>query len=810
MRFAATIAAMTFQQLICAVAGAAVIVSGAALAQGPVGLIEANGAARPGNADGVYVALRSALPAGDGVQVKDFTLERQGGTFHFAQGSFYFYGPVNNRVTGAVFIGTGHFDLAPQEAREQHSLALLTKSGVMAQDFTTLVLRFTDGTAAEIRKASVGSGGATPTNAVSAATDMAKVYRQKLHDNLEIRLLEDVLEPEPSQYFLAAFRMGGMLTGRSVFFDVDPESTPDEVELSTLDDAGAQTWAGYRMDGVVPQRGVPAGVTAERLDVQFEKSGTMHNTAETTVMVQRDGLRVVPLQLFPTLRVSGVFDETGAPLDFVQENKDNDPQFAVVLAKPAKVGTTLRLLTKYGGPDAVRRDGDGMYTLNEGARESWYPAGNESLGRFADFKMTFHLPKNLQIVATGKEMSRASEPGGGQRVVWETQTPIPVAGFNLGNFKSSDEKTPQGFDVQAYANAELPDSIKPLVEQMSLGTMTTTSALKYEASQGSAAVQVYSDFFGKLPYDHLALTEQSACNFGQSWPMLVYLPLCAFWDSTIQQRMGLLDQDASYWKEVTPHEVSHQWWGQEVGFNSYRDQWMSEGFANFSVSLFLAATSKDLNEFHDFWNEQHKNLVEKNRFGKRPIDVGPLTMGYRVNNEKTGDFVAQQLIYSKGAYVMHMLQIMYWTPQQGDAPFKHSMQTFVQEYAGKAASTEDLKASFERTMPKWLDLRRTGKLDWFFNEYVYGTELPHYDISSEFTTADGETSVHFKVAQSNVSKDFVMLVPLYLQMADGRTVRIMNLGMQGDTVSDHTVKLGKLPSPAKKLLLNYNQDVLSD
>ena len=535
----------------------------------------------------------------------------------------------------------------------------------------------------------------------------------------------------------------------------------------------------------------------------------MKNSAETTLTVRRDGLRVVELNLYPTLRVSGVYDESGNSLDFVQENKEYDPQFAVLLRKAAARGETLRLLTTYGGPDAVRRDGDGMYYLNEGARETWYPAGNEDLGGFADFNMTFHVPKNLQVIATGKQISKESEPGG-ERVVWATQFPIPVAGFNLGSFKSEEEKTPQGFDVRSYANEELPDSLKPYVEQMNLGSMTTTSALKYEASQGSAAIQVYSDFFGKLPYDHVALTEQSACDFGQSWPMLIYLPICAFWDSTIQERLGLLDRNASYWKEVTPHEVSHQWWGQEVGFSSYRDQWMSEGFANFSVSLYLAATNKNLNEFHDFWNEQHKNLVEKNQFGKRPIDVGPLTMGYRVNTDKTGDFVAQKLIYSKGAYILHMLQIMYWTSQQGDSLFKHSMQTFVQEYAGKAASTEDLKASFERTMPRWLDLRHDGKLDWFFNEYVYGTELPHYEMTSEFTTVDGETSVHVRLTQSNVSKDFLMPVPVYLQLADGRTVRVFNLGMEGDMTSEHTIKLGRLPSPAKKLLLNYNYDVLSD
>ena len=339
--------------------------------------------------------------------------------------------------------------------------------------------------------------------------------------------------------------------------------------------------------------------------------------------------------------------------------------------------------------------------------------------------------------------------------------------------------------------------------------MSTVPALKGELAQGSAAVQVYTDFFGKLPYDHVALTEQGACNYGQSWPMLVYLPFCGFWDTTILQQLGLLGQNRTYWQNVTAHEVSHQWWGTLVGFDNYRDQWMSEGFANFSVSLYLAATNKTLAEFREFWEEEHRLLIAKNAQGVRPIDVGPLTMGYRVSNEKTGN-VYQDLIYSKGAYVMHMLQQMYWTPEQGDAPFKRSMQTFVKEHAGKAASTEDLKASFERTMPKWVDLRQNGKLDWFFNEYVYGTELPHYDISSEFTNADGETSVHLKLTQANVSKDFLMLVPIYLQLADGRTLRIVNIALQGDTTFDRTLKLGKLPAAPRKMLLNYNADILSD
>jgi hypothetical protein len=122
-------------------------------------VIEARGAARPANANSTYLALRGALPGGDGVAVKEFNLERQGGEFHFEQGSFYFYGPVNGRVTGAVFLGKGRFALSPKDVREQHSLAQLTKSGVMSQEFSTVVLRFTDGTAEEIRKAGVEARG---------------------------------------------------------------------------------------------------------------------------------------------------------------------------------------------------------------------------------------------------------------------------------------------------------------------------------------------------------------------------------------------------------------------------------------------------------------------------------------------------------------------------------------------------------------------------------------------------------------------------------------------------------------------------
>lgn len=53
-------------------------------------------------------------------------------------------------------------------------------------------------------------------------------------------------------------------------------------------------------------------------------------------------------------------------------------------------------------------------------------------------------------------------------------------------------------------------------------------------------------------------------------------------------------------------------------------------------------------------------------------------------------------------------------------------------YSGRAATTEDFKAVLEKYMTPAMDLGGNQKMDWFFNEYVYGTQLPHYMFDYSF------------------------------------------------------------------------------
>jgi aminopeptidase N len=262
---------------------------------------------------------------------------------------------------------------------------------------------------------------------------------------------------------------------------------------------------------------------------------------------------------------------------------------------------------------------------------------------------------------------------------------------------------------------------------------------------------------------------------------------------------------------VAPHEVAHQWWGHMVGFGSYRDQWMSEGFAELSASIFLQNVyAKEPQKFHEFWKDERELLTERNKEGFRAIDVGPLTMGYRLNSSRTGVNVTRRLIYPKGAYVLHMVRMMMWDRKTGEQNFKATMQDFARTYANRTATTEDFKAMVEKHMSPEMNLEGNGRMDWFFNEYVYGTALPSYKFEYTFDTgADGDVVFGFKVTQSGVDDKFRMLVPVYLELADGRIVNVGRARLAGNTTVEEKVPFKGLKDKPRRALINYNEDVLA-
>lgn len=781
------------------------------------------------NSDPIYAELRAVGLSGEYSSVENLTLKRDVATVTLLGGQLFFLSPVSGKITGAVFIGQGEIQMTPALPIEQRHLNILTGTMSYAEKFSKMVLRFTDSTYEEIKKASgVKSGGST-SSAQGVLEDNRRLLRKGriysrpnigaafLRYNLDERILIDITWPGQHGLFAAFF--DGKRFGDAMYANDPlgaPFVTPEEVVLVCFADDSLGVWTAehfqehYRSPGVFDEN--HQLIDVEHVNIEAKAKGKrLDAVVQTKFKSMVDGARVVPFDLFSRLRVRKVTDSQGRELNFIQENKDEDADFAVILAEPLKKGQEYTLNFDYGGDDAVSDSGGGNFTLD--ARSNWYPS--TYFGDRATYEITLKVPKGLTAVATGQPLGE-SEEGDYSVTKWKSDVPLAVAGFNYGRFKKTaaqDEKLK--YTIEAYANKDIPDYLKGLQQSIesaenegirtdtTLGSISTVGLMDKAKAEAQLAMGLYSELFGPLPYGRIAMTQQPYFNFGQAWPMLVYLPLMAYLDSTQRHQMGL-DRAANFVKFVAAHEVAHQWWGHIIGWKSYRDQWMSEGFAEFSASMFAQAVYKN-DKFLQFWKEEREMITNKNEMGKRPSDVGGVYMGYRLDTAKTGP-VTRAMIYPKGAFILHMLRMLMWDPKTGDARFSAMMKDFVQTYYNKDVSTADLARVVEKHMTKDMDLDSNGRMNWFFSEWVYGTAIPNYKFDYRFEPADGgKVKLVGKITQSNVDDSFKMRVPIYLDF-DGKIRRLATVGIYGNSTTDEfSVMLDKKP---KRAMLCAFEDVL--
>lgn len=788
------------------------------------------------NTDPLYVKFRkmSELPtsfSGDYAAVNNLVLKRDAATFTLKSGEIYFLAPVDGKTTGAVFFGDGEISLTPPVEAEKKMLNFFIESPELREQFSQLVLFFTDETFEEVKKSAsvkMAANGAQAAKARDAFRDKETALRNTFRFNMTTRLLMDSYAATRSGFF-NAFIEGKRYN--KLIYQLDPlgieEVSPEQVMLLNYSDTGSGIWTAFHLADEYKKGTATSAQDRRIFDLKkHEIDATLRGTKliasdKATMSLRTPGQRVLPFSLYPALRVKRILSESGEEVSFIQESKDKDGSLAVILPTAPEVGKTFMLNFEYEGEEAVRQAGTGNYILVP--RSTWYP--NNGGSQFSDraaFDLTFHYPKKFTMIGVGELVEPETVEGDIKTGKWSTKNvEMAVAGFNYGDFIKKDvvdETT--GYGLEVLVNREMPDEIKQIQAEIdrlessgartmtTLGAMSTTSMADTVLSEAQNSTRIYDNYFGKLPFKRIAMTQQPNTNFGQAWATLIYMPYMAFIGSTQRvQLFGLRGGTQGFWREVSAHEVAHQWWGHSVGWTSYHDQWMSEGFAEFSTSLYIQFIKKDLDKFNEFWEGQRKQIVEASpaTMGKKPYTVGPITQGYRLNTAKTGR-VAQNLIYPKGAYVLHMIRMMMRDRKDGDVRFIKMMRDFIASNFNKDISTDDFKKIVEKHITPEMDIDKNKKMDWFFDEWVYGTEVPAYKFEYSIGKTEGKTVLTGKITQSGVSDNFVMAVPLYLDFGNG-WIKLGNVTLVGNKEFD----LGaiELPQAPKKAAICALSDVLA-
>ena len=775
------------------------------------------------NSDPVYRALRTTESTGN-YKVSNFLLQRDVASFTFESGTFSFAPPVMGKTVYAIFTGKGRFKIKPVIPMEGIYIARIVGNAEVDEEFKSAVLVFTDDTEAEIKKA------AQSTDEAAGSKDAWREFRRRARArqdrarslveaeltgenvaNVDADLLGELMNPKQGGSF-QAFLHGNKLSDLRFIYNRNGALTqlpsPEEVALINLDPGGEREGFQYMSHSLEEFKARTAhGMEDKRLveSVKYEietvigRNDKLTSVAEVTLKGRMDGVRVVKFGLLPSLRVTRVAVKD-KDIGFVQEPRKEDGSFYVIMPEALKKGETYQVHVEYEGNKVVSKEGSGTYSI--GARTSWYPNLNSFLDR-AIYDLTFKIPKGNTMVSVGR-LDKEWKEGNFACSHWVTGTPLAVAGFNFGQFKKkSIEDADIKTTIEGYATAEVPDYLKGY----GFEGMAPSALIQNAMVDAQNSMRLFTAWFGPVPYGRLAITMQPEFNFGQSWPTLVYLPVTAFLDAT--QRWSLLGQGAfkygQFIQEVTPHEVAHQWWGHVLGWASYRDQWLSEGFADFSAGLYLQVIEKKQDQYLKYWERQKELVLQKNEWGTSANDAGPICMGLRLNTFKTPG-AYQRVVYPKGGYILHMLRYLMQDQKTGDNDFIATMKDFVETYKGQNVSVEAFQATVEKHMKPPMDMDGNKQMDWFFGAWVYGTQVPSYRL--EYTLAPGEGGqfvLSGKFFQSGVGKGFHMPAWLYLDF-DGVPVRAGKLVVDGESSREFKITLPKKP---KRVLLNANHDVLA-
>jgi hypothetical protein len=743
----------------------------------------------------LYQALNALRVSSHEVySVKEVIIRRDVVRISLREGRLAFLQPCSGRITGAVFVGRGQTLAFVRDPVEKHQLNRFLGAPLLDQTFSTAYFRFTDQSAEELRSQLENTGAQPVEDAAFAESWSANL--DKLNPAHSLRILADWLSVNPLPYFYAGVQ-GDELGPFDILVD---DRRPEQVLVGQFREVNGQTF--YDTWASLGRRDAPREFTLTDVpgnyivDTTILPDRTLQGKTTLSLKAVRSGERMISLELSRFLQVQSAEDDSGHTLDFFQNEAVERRDLAargnnfvhVILPAAAAPGQEVRLRLTYRGT-VISDAGNGVYFVGE--RGSWYPhtGGPDA---FSNFDLTFHWPRRLKLVATGKKIEEHEESD--QRVGrWRSEVPITVAGFNLGDYASESVRQ-DGLSLELFANRALEQALvnrlqrsvplaglPPGFHHGAAGSQrlempevlpSPASVLKQLGGEIAGAVKFYERFGGPFPFDHLSVS-QIPGTFGQGWPGLLYLSTFSFLPAPLQQRAGLSSATQQHFTELVPfHEVAHQWWGNVVGWASYRDQWIDEAIANY-LALLYADSKKQPDRTLNLWLQRYRErLTVKNADDRESGDeVGPLVLGYRLTSSKSTDGF-ERIVYGKGAWVMHMLRMM--LRQRGaknpDERFVELLHNLIEKYRYRALSTEDLQREAEALMTPAMALEGRHSLEWFFDQWVRGSGIPHYKVRYTVRNVESGYLVRGTLHESGVPKSFLALVPLYITQEGGKPI----------------------------------------
>eukprot|EP01118_Nematostelium_gracile_P010490 TRINITY_DN3620_c0_g1_i1.p1 TRINITY_DN3620_c0_g1~~TRINITY_DN3620_c0_g1_i1.p1 ORF type:complete len:583 (-),score=211.21 TRINITY_DN3620_c0_g1_i1:74-1822(-) len=209
----------------------------------------------------------------------------------------------------------------------------------------------------------------------------------------------------------------------------------------------------------------------------------------------------------------------------------------------------------------------------------------------------------------------------------------------------------------------------------------------------------------------------------ENWGLVTYRTVAIL---VSEQSSKAIKQRVAY---IVAHELAHQWFGNLVTMEWWKELWLNEGFATF---MGMQATDHLFPEW-DIWS---KFVVD---YWKAASDLDSLESSHPIEVEVSSsaqiDEIFDNISYAKGACVIRML-----TAKIGEANFRKGLTNYLNKHKYSNAVTTDL----------WKALSETAGFDvsQYMNEYTKITGFPMISVEKSKGN-DGK----FNIKQSRFFQD---------------------------------------------------------
>jgi hypothetical protein len=720
--------------------------------------------------------------------VENLSIRRDVGFFFLEQGTMYackaaqYHG--KEYITGLIYIGKGEFTFTPPTEIEKMQLMRFYKDDPFKKEFDILFLRFADTTFSEIEKKVELENSNAPKKIKDEIGYCEKYIFEERNVEITYDLLLSIVQKPPCGYFYAHI---GIPSEDPLFFSYNPYHTEEIIFAKRLTKLnyvkevinsfnGKGEFNMQRRDSDL-ERDYFAVPLRYEMDATIESNGDLSSSCTITLKANAESLYVLSVALAKDLSVDSVVNSLGTKVPYIKD-KERD-ELILFFDSPLKKGEEKSYTVFYKGNIMERAYGD--FYLKSLA--TWYP--RFAVKHRASYDMIFKTPEKYEFVTIGERIED-SKKDGYRTTRWLQEEPVSNASFNMGLFKKYEvhvEGAPPIIVLMSEARKR--EIALYLLEKYDI--VSGKNMEKDVGADVANSIQLFKNIFGPFPYKQLYVSE-IPYSLGVSFPGLLHLSWSTF-------------QISDMWGEneiFRAHEVAHQWLGNSVGIESYHDAWLSEGFAQYCGLWYMQWINKDTKHFFKILDEWKNDVISNRKylFGSGQ-EAGPISLGIRTSSSETeGDY--STIVYKKGAYVVHMLRNMLLDLKtMDDRRFTAMMKDFYSKNKGKDVSTEDFKKIVEQYCGE--------DMDWFFDQWVHGTDIPVYKVSYKtIQNPDGKYTITLRVEQEEVPPSFKMYVPITIKFKGDQFARLrLNV--------DQPSKDFTIPSPLKpeKIIFNDFNSVLA-